>query len=631
MLDKEGKILPHSFLDTTNNIIKGAKRYYNKWYEVKKLEVDSEDKANLIENDASDDWSFIDISDTSLLGLYRNNIEPMELKNVQKIIGLEYTYSYIAKKVLANSIDSIFNNYLHVFYMTKMNTNIIKMVKLQEASFLLSLAVIYDKYAKEPISNAYNFFIEQSIFGPKDEIKLNYHIKSNIIYRDKFLPLALKESNENEYRSLEENIVDVLTYYSNWLSTLMVSVVAFPLLYGKYKAISKYSPALGYSLLCNSALLSLEIIFNQYKKDIEIDIYEGNGYRAAIAEANIGADNYRLKETLFVAGSDNFYDINILNQKLQLEISEGNSISSILEQLFNFQKVQEIVSFFAGVNHNLYCKEKIGDDIRETALEEGKELSEDQFNKVLDDSFISVFGEFISINSIFFNEMKKIIKLFFIDRNFALKDHQIEKIIKAIDNYEVNRDKNLQIYENNNSTNLIISDLKAIAIADNKTIIDFSGQELSIDLASRENFLWEGQNSVGKSLLSKLIIGYSAGLSVTGVISYPFGFNTINITYILQDDYYAAYKPILHRLALPKLLPADITVQSSFTFNVMEEEEFGVFVDFMTELLFEMKYDPSFITIEDTKNFLIDNYKNYEDAINNGLRQVVAWKGCSPL
>ena len=51
------------------------------------------------------------------------------------------------------------------------------------------------------------------------------------------------------------------------------------------------------------------------------------------------------------------------------------------------------------------------------------------------------------------------------------KANQIGIIIKAMDDYESNRVKNLKIYESNNSTNLIIKDLKAVSIYGNKTIV----------------------------------------------------------------------------------------------------------------------------------------------------------------
>ena len=100
MLIKEKQKFSHSFSDTINNIINGAKRYYSKWNEVKKIDIEPQDEDNEMEVDTY--W--LDISDTSFLGLYRNNIEPEPLKDIQKIIGTEYTYSYIARTAFISII-----------------------------------------------------------------------------------------------------------------------------------------------------------------------------------------------------------------------------------------------------------------------------------------------------------------------------------------------------------------------------------------------------------------------------------------------------------------------------------------------------------------------------------------------
>ena len=167
----------------------------------------------------------------------------------------------------------------------------------------------------------------------------------------------------------------MITYYSNRLSTIITTIVIAPLFYGKYKEISKYSPALGYSFIFNMATLSAHGIFQYFSKYTVVKVEEGNYYKSAISQVNLHADNHRLKETLFIAGSKHFSDRALLNEKLKLEISEGSYILSILSSILQFKNFQTISSFFMGISHNFYGKEKIENDLKNTALKEGINLS----------------------------------------------------------------------------------------------------------------------------------------------------------------------------------------------------------------------------------------------------------------
>ena len=148
--------------------------------------------------------------------------------------------------------------------------------------------------------------------------------------------------------------------------------------------------------------------------------------------------------------------------------------------------------------------------------------------------------------------------------------------------------------------------------------MNFAGGELSIDINPGAHYLWEGENSIGKSLLLKLIIGSSGGLDVTGNIFYPHGLTKNDISYVLQDDYYGVFKPLLHRLAAPKLLPADILSAGIDIGNVMSDSEFNIFVDSIANILFDMKYEKDWHSPADAKKFLLDGYASYQKTIEIG-------------
>lgn len=588
----------HTLTDSLKNIYNGATQYYSI---NKKTVIASEPQQNATKSFDNSLFQKVNLSDLSLLGLYRNNLEPQAIKDIQKFIGINETYWYMIRNGFAAVLMNLIE-YGSTALSTIAGSSATKIIQ-GDTSLNSIIYFSLDSYFFSPIKDIVNFFIAETIHGEKNNIKIKHLIKDNL-YQDKFLPLFLKENSDNEYRQLENNIFSVLQYYSSNVANVLTAAVVIPTIIVKYRAVSKVNPNINLSLAASFFFSSGSKMFQYFTKNIVTETNEKNSYRMSLSENNIRQDTYQLKETLFVVGHDHLCDRDKLHDKLFLKLKQETIPLLALIKLFNFEALNQITTLVLA-SQNI---EKI-----KTSLIERNKAEQNINNQLID-----LAGEFILINKLVDSQLQVIYSSFIADSDFDLQVKHINKIVKMIDNYYENNSKNQKIYQNSSSSKLIISDLKVDIIAKNQTIVDFSSFNLEIDIVPGIHYLFEGQNSVGKSLLLKLVIGYSGGLAVNGKIAYPQGFSPSDITYVLQDDYYGIFKPLLHRLAVPKLLPADVNIGSIVASNILGREDFNQFVDFMSELLFEMKYEPTCQNIFEVKKLLLENYENYQIAFETG-------------
>lgn len=582
----------HSFKDTLNNIWSGCIKYYNSIFiNQGTAKIEEKQAQDLSQNLNTSLLPAIDLSDLSMLGLYQNNLEPKALKDINKIIGPESTYLYITRQAIYIFLQHLIE--LGSGYISKEAIISFNQLVINDNSFIgLPLIYTFDVCLKRPAIGVLNFVFGHTIHGNKNDFELTNLVKIKI-FNQEFLSLYLKENASNEYQSLESNIISTLSYYSSNLAMFFTTLIIVPKICNGYIFFSKQGSDIKKSLAINFVLKITSLAAGYLTNKAIATTMEKDSYKKFGSFINIHSDHFQLKETMFVAGTKHLNNREVLNDKLALKLQEEQIPLNALNSLVNIDALQQLSSIYYSIKSSTHIP--------------------------LNERFANI-EEFKRINGLVNSYLNDLSACFVLSRDSEFRMKQINKIAEEMYNYTKNNINNSKIYQNNNSSKLIISNLKVDIIAKNQTIIDFSGSELSIEIAPGKHYLMEGQNSVGKSLLLKLIIGYSSGLNLSGILSYPQNLAKSDIGYVFQDDYFGTLKPLLHRLSNPKLLPADITTTNSILKDstILTKEELEHLVDFTGELLFKMKYQPEWKNSEEAKQALLKNYSNYENFMNTG-------------
>ena len=609
----------HTNKDTAKNFVNGIRKFKAHLFSIKKTaSIDNEELnaelTDIVVKEKTSWKKFIltssylpkipqfNFRDKHPVSLYKNNFEPQALKDIGKIIGTKKVYDYIIREALNILLQDLIPVVMS-YFSDKMTIEAEKMMVPADARTKIGpnqnyfKVQIFNQILMDPIARLSKFISKKIIKGSVEDLEVKHIIKAKI-GSESFLPLYLHDYAQNEYNILEDNIFSILKSYSSAIA----QTISLALKAGYIYKIYKFFPGAKLTFTIGSILFGLKSLFEFTTKNIFVKISEEDAYKMIVSEVNIAQDRYNIKATVFTPGIGHFNDREIFKDKHDLQLAEEKFWLEGLDFITDVGSLQRaLISCYSAIN---FADEK---------LRNGQ-------------TWFEFRTDFNRLNNIFFDSINRIPKLITSNSRFALKTKQVNKLVQAIDSYTDNNIENKKIYQNNNSSKLIISNLRADVVATNQTIVNFSDYSLSIEVSSGRHYLMEGQNSVGKSLILKLLSGYSGGLTIKGSISYPHGFEKDNLYYFSQDDYTATLKPILHRLAMPKLLPADYINQDSLMDNdkAISKQEFDDMVEFMALLLSRMKYDAKWKTIDDARVFLLENYAEYVRLIKEGSEE--AWQ-----
>lgn len=621
MSDNNKLRFSHSFYETINNINIGAKNFLSSLSKKVNDIDDKNDANNTISTNIYSLLTKINTTDLNPWGFYRNNLEPSAIKDIGDFIGTEETYLYLFR----NSVYKFVNNCLS-FIIADVNVKFSSYTtQLFQANAIQvsGVYIIFNKYLADPTIKFVNFLSSNFIFGDKFNAELKSNINSKIFTSEPFLATYLKDNASQEYLKLEDNIKDTLDYYGQNIANFITTIAMIPVFYSKYKYFSKQSPVIKSHLKLNSVIALMDISYcyftDNYSKSINIDQI----YKTVIVSANVESDQYNIENSLFVVGAKNLYSRMLMSYKFALNLAEQNYFIDALKNIINLKSVESIFSIYAAYKNSISLRTQeeilVGYANQYPKILVANDLVHvNPMNEQINAFLSSNAATFCQFNNDFYNQLIKIASIFIPHPDIKLKNSEIESVLNAVNSYKEDISQNNKIYQHGKNNKLVLSDLKIISAKTGEIIVNFAGGKLSIDMNPGTHYLWEGENSIGKSLLLKLIIGSSGGLVVTGNVFYPHGFTRSDISYVLQDDYYGVFKPLLHRLAAPKLLPADILSAGIDIGNVMSDSEFDIFVNSISNILFDMKYEKDWHSSSDAKKFLLDGYVSYQKTIETG-------------